>query len=84
MMKEGTRKIWDYVVANESKNITAQDIADALGVDKRSVNGSLTSFTKKGLAVRKEVAVTGGTVKYIYLTDEGRAFNPDEEPAKED
>lgn len=83
-MKEGTRKIWDYIVAHDGENITAQDIADALCVGVKSVNGSVTSFQKKGHTIREEVAVTGGKVKYIRLTDDGRAFDPDAEPVKED
>lgn len=83
-MKEGTRKVWDYIVAHDGEDHTAADIANALGVSPKSVNGSVTSFQKKGLATRNEVGVIGGTVKYIRLTDEGRAYNPDAEPAKED
>lgn len=83
-MKEGTRKIWDYIVAHDGEDLTAQNIADALGVGVKSVNGSVTSFQKKGHTIREEVAVTGGKVKYIRLTDEGRAFDPDAEPVKED
>lgn len=76
-MKENTRTIWDYIVAHDGEDLTAADIAEALGMDKRSVNGSVTSFQKKGYTVREEVAVTGGTVKFIRLTDAGRAFDPD-------
>ena len=76
-MKEGTRLIWDYIVAHDGEDFTAQNIADALGVNVKSVNGSVTSFQKKGYTVREEVAVTGGKVKYIRLTDDGRAFDPD-------
>ena len=82
-MKEGTRQIWDYIVAHDGEDFTAQNIADALGVGVKSVNGSVTSFQKKGHTIREEVAVTGGKVKYIRLTDEGRAFDPDAEPVKE-
>jgi DNA-binding MarR family transcriptional regulator len=82
-MKEGTRAIWDYIVAHDGEDMTAQTIADALGVNVKSVNGSVTSFQKKGHTIREEVAVTGGKVKYIRLTDEGRAFDPDAEPVKD-
>lgn len=82
-MKEGTRQIWDYIVAHDGEDFTAQDIANALGVNVKSVNGSVTSFQKKGHTIREEVAVTGGKVKYIRLTDDGRAFDPDAEPVKE-
>ena len=86
-MKEGTRAIWDYIVANDGKDFIAQDIADALGVGVKSVNGSVTSFQKKGLTIREEAEVqlengTHAKVKFIRLTDEGRAFDPDAEPAK--
>ncbi len=84
-MKENTRIIWDYIVAHDGEDFTAQNIADATGIGVKSVNGSITSFCKepKNWCVREEVAVTGGKVKYIRLTDEGRAFDPDAEPVKE-
>jgi len=86
-MKEGTRQIWDYVVAHDGEDFIAQDIADALNVGVKSVNGSVTSFQKKGLTIREEAEIecadgTHKKVKYIRLTDEGRAFDPDAEPAK--
>ena len=82
-MKENTRQIWDYIVAHASEDMTAQSIADALGMNVKSVNGSVTSFQKKGLTIREEVAVTGGKVKFIRLTDAGASFDPDAEPVKE-
>lgn len=81
-MKETTRIIWDYIVANDGKDFTSKDIAKEVGLTQKSVDGSVTSFQKKGYTIREEVAVTGGKVKYIRLTDEGRAFDPDAEPAK--
>ena len=82
-MKEGTRTIWDYIVAHDGEDFTAQKIADDLKVNVKSVNGSVTSFQKKGLTIREKVAVTGGKVNYIRLTDEGKAFDPDAEPVKD-
>ena len=82
-LKENSRKIFDYVKANEDKNITAQDIADALGLNSKQVNGSVTSaFQRKGLMERIEAERTNedGThakVKFIKLTDAGRAFDPE-------
>jgi predicted transcriptional regulator len=79
-LKENSRKVYDYVVANDGKDFTAKDIAEALDLDIKQVNGIVTAaFQRKGLMAREEVAITGGTVKYIRLTDEGRAFNPDAE-----
>ena len=42
-MKENSIKIFNYVKEHESENITAKDIAEALGLDPRSVNGSITA-----------------------------------------
>ena len=50
-MKEGTRQIWDYIVAHDGEDFTAQNIADATGLGVKSVNGSVTSFQKKGLTL---------------------------------
>lgn len=81
-LKENSRNIFDYVKAHEAENITAQDIADALGIGVRSVNGSVTSaFCRKGLMERveaeRETEDGHVKVKFIKLTDAGRAFNPD-------
>ena len=63
--------------------IDCLDIADALGLGVKQVNGSVTSaFQRKGLMqrVEAEVEVEDGkhkTVKFIQLTDDGRAFDPD-------
>jgi len=81
-MKEGTRKIFDFLKTIGSENYTADDIAAATGIPTKSVNGSVTSFTKKGLAVRTEASVeledgTTKKVKFIALTPAGMAFDPD-------
>lgn len=81
-MKENTKKIFDYIKEHDGEDFTAKDIAAALDMDVRSVNGSVTSFQKKGYTVRveAEVANDDGThdkVKLIKLTDEGRAFDPE-------
>lgn len=81
-MKENTRKIFDYLKENDGKDLTAADVAEALGMEKRSVDGSFTSFQKKGLGVREpaEVENADGShskVKYLRLTEAGLTFNPD-------
>ena len=53
----------------------------------KSVNGSVTSFQRKELTERVEAEMTlpDGThekVKLIRLTDAGREFDPDAEPAE--
>ena len=82
-MKENTRKIFDYVKEHNGQDITAADVAEALGLETRSVNGSFTSFTKKGWGIRKEAEIelpdkTHKKVKYLHLTDAGMALDPDQ------
>lgn len=91
-MKENSIKVYEYVKANEGKNITAADIAEGTGLEVKSVNGIVTSaFQRKGLMVRTpaEIEITGEDgkvshkeVKFISLTDEGKAYDPDAEEAK--
>lgn len=83
MLKENARKVFDYVKSVAGANVTAADIADATGLEVRSVNGIVTSaFQKKGLMERipAEVELEDGThkaVKFIKLTADGEAFDPD-------
>lgn len=89
MLKENSLKVLEFVKANDGKNMTAADIAEGTGLEVRSVNGIVTSaFQKKGLMVRtpaeievkdEEGKVSHKTVKFISLTDEGRAFDPNTE-----
>ena len=82
-LKENSRKVYDYVVAQDGEQMTAADIAEGTGLESRSVNGIITSaFQRKGLMIRKpaEIEMPDGThkpVKFIELTAEGRAFDPD-------
>ena len=86
-MKENSKKIFNYLKEHDGENLTAADVAAALGIEKRSVDGSFTSaIQKKGLGVRVpgEIELDDGThkaVKYLRLTDEGFAFDPDAEEA---
>ena len=89
MLKENSLKVLEFVKANDGKNMTAADIAEGTGLEVRSVNGIVTSaFQKKGLMQRtpaeievtdEEGKVSHKTVKFISLTDEGRAFDPNAE-----
>lgn len=85
-MSEKTKTVLNYLKDADGANLTAQDIADAVGYPKKSVDGIVTSgLQRKGLAYREpaEVEVTdaeGNTVhkqvKFIKLTDEGKNFTP--------
>lgn len=85
-MTENSRKVFDFVKEMDGKaNITAKDIAEAIGLDVKKVNGSITmAFQKKELMKRVPSQVQDAEgkyvdVKYIVLTEKGRAFDPDAE-----
>lgn len=83
VMKEQTKRIFNFLKNHANEDLTAQDVADALGFeDKRSVDGSFTSFQKKGYGVREEgeIELADGShkrVKYLRLTEAGMAYDPD-------
>ncbi len=87
-LKENSRKVFEYVKSHEGEDFTAKDIAAALDLAVQSVNGIVTSaFQRKGLMERipAEIENADGThdkVKLIKLTDAGKAFDPDAEPAE--
>lgn len=82
-LKENSKKIYYFVKEHEAENITAQDIADGTGLNVKQVNGSVTSaFQRKDLMFREEAEVqmedgSHKKVKFIKLTDAGRAFDPE-------
>jgi hypothetical protein len=88
MLKPNSKLVYDYVKANGASNITAADIAEGTGLNTRQVNGIVTSaFQRKGLMERiaAEVELEDGshkTVKFIKLTAEGEAFDPEAEDAE--
>lgn len=83
-MKESTKAIFNYVKEHDGEDFTAADIAEAVGAEVRSVNGSLTGMQKKGWIAREEAEVeledgTHKKVKFIRLTAAGKTANPDAE-----
>lgn len=82
-MKENSKKVFNYLKQINGTDVTAADVAEALGLEKRSVDGIFTSaIQRKGLGVRvpAEVELEDGshkTVKFLQLTDAGMAFDPD-------
>lgn len=84
-MSVNTLNVIDYLKAHNGENLTAQDVADALGVDVKVVNGAFTSgIQKKGLGQRieAEIELDDGShrkVKFLTLTADGLAFTPEAE-----
>jgi len=88
-MKENTKKVITYLQGlSAADNVTAQDVADALGLEKRSVDGIFTSaIQRKELGVREEAEIelpdgTHKKVKFLKLTAAGRAVDVNAEPAE--
>lgn len=84
-MSVNTLNVIDYLKAHNGENLTAQDVADALDVDVKVVNGAFTSgIQKKGLGQRieAEIELDDGShkkVKFLTLTADGLAFTPEAE-----
>ncbi len=87
-MKENSKKVLNYLKSINGADVTAADVAEALGLEKRSVDGIFTSaIQRKGLGVRTpaEIQLEDGThkqVKFLSLTPAGMAFDPDAEDAE--
>jgi len=94
MLKENSKIVFNFVKTHDGEDFTAQDIADATGLSVRTVNGIVTSAFQRHkdkdknevpLMVRVPAEIqdpeTGlhKAIKFIKLTDEGHAFNPNEE-----
>lgn len=85
MMSENSRKILEFLKANNGVNLTAADVAEALGLPKKTVDGAFTSaIQRKGLGYRvpAEIELENGLhdrIKLLTLTASGLAFDPDAE-----
>lgn len=80
-MSENSKKVIDYLKANADADVTAADVAAALGLEKKTVDGCFTSaIQRKGYGVRVPAEIeledrTHAQVKFLKLTDEGLAFD---------
>ena len=74
-MSENSVKVLAYLKETNGQKFTADEIAEATGLAKATINGVFTSFQKKGLGVREEATVTGTSeISFLKLTDEGLAI----------
>ena len=84
-MKENTRKVFEFLKAHNDEDLTAADVAEALGLEKRQVDGIFTSaLQRKKLgeripAEREEEDGSHTKIKLLKLNEAGLAFNPDAE-----
>lgn len=82
-MKENSKRVLEYLKSVAGNDVTAADVAEALGLEKRQVDGIFTSaIQRKQLGVRTpaEIELADGShkqVKFLSLTDAGMNFDPD-------
>lgn len=85
MMKENSKAVLNYLKQINGADVTSADVADALGLEKRQVDGIFTSaLQRKGYGVRvpAEIELDDGShkqVKFLRLTDAGMELDPDAE-----
>lgn len=86
-MKENSKKVIEYLRTVNGQKVTSADVAEALGLEKRSVDGIFTSaIQRKGYGVRTpgEITLEDNThkqVKFLSLTAEGMTLDLDSEEA---
>ena len=87
MMKENSKAVLNYLKTVDGSDVTAADVAEAVGLEKRQVDGIFTSaIQRKGYGFREaaEVTLDDGShkpVKYLRLTEAGLSLDPDAEEA---
>ena len=85
-ISENSKKVITYLQQIAGKEeVTAADVATALGLEKRTVDGVFTTaIQRKGYGVRvpAEMELEDGThkaIKLLRLTDEGLHYDPNKE-----
>lgn len=90
-MKNNTKAVIKFLQTNKGLDFTAQDVAQALSLDVRVVNGIFTAlqrdhkvFGQLGMRVPATIDVDGTSkdVKYLVLTPAGLALDVDAIEAK--
>ena len=74
MFSENAQGVIKFLQNDPNGQYTADDLAEALGLTSRQINGTATGLQKKGITER--VVVDGIEKKVIRLTAEGLAVDP--------
>lgn len=75
MFSDNAQAVIKFLQANAGSQYTANDLAEALGLTPRQINGTATGLQKKGITERVEVE--GIEKKVIRLTDAGLTVDPE-------
>lgn len=82
-MSETAQAIIAHLVSTNNAPATLDDVAEALDVDKRKVNGAFNALVKKDLCARVAAKIEAPvTVKYLVLTEDGMGYDPSAEDAE--
>lgn len=87
ILSEKSAAVLAYVQENAASQPTAATIAEALGMEKKSVNGTLTALSrdlKNHPPLIQRVEVEGQKDKVITLTNAGATFDVNAEVPAED
>lgn len=89
-LTDKSKTLMHFLQDHQDGDYTAADVAEVLGIEKRSVDGTFTSLQKKELGYREEAERENDEgkhdrVKFLRLTAKGLAIDPDtyEEEKKE-
>ena len=82
-MSTNSKAVFEFLKENHGAELTSADVAAALGLEKRQIDGIFTSaIQRKGYGERipGEIELADGThkaVKFLKLTDEGMELDLD-------
>lgn len=79
-LSENAQAIIKHLIATNNAPATMYDVAEAIGIDAKKVNGCFNSLVKKELGERVEAKVEADVeVTYLVLTEAGLAYDPTED-----
>lgn len=84
-MKENTKRVFQYLKDHNGENLTAADVAQALELEKRQVDGIFTSAIQRKAygeripAERENPDGSHDKIKLLRLTNEGLNLDLDAE-----
>lgn len=74
VLSDNAQAVLAHLQATAGTDETFVEIAQKLGLENRSVNGTITGLAKRGLVER--VQVEGFDKKVVRLTEAGKVFDP--------
>ena len=80
-MKLATAQVIKYLQEHNNENLTSDDVAEALGMTKKQVDGAFTMSVQKnhlGSRIPAEITLEDGSkksVKWLRLNEEGMKFS---------